>query len=196
MPAIRYWKPGREYVTVRPGCTWYAEDSDAINVAVWVLGYWGSNSPEALVTGTWDEDAHQLWIMRIPKDAVYQGQYADPHDPWFMWEDAISELSNKPHRALSTGLNYGTVVSRTPIMDIPGVKLTDIGIIWFTTPTDRRAWRQHQQATLRAWERRMATRRRERAGRRWKDDRDASWRGHGRQWPQPPRKYNVIDQAR
>lgn len=178
MPEIRYWSPGRGFKTALPGRTWFIEDADALTAAVVLYGAWGTNRPELMAAaGPWDEDVDQVWTVRIPKTACMHPGDADPF--WY-WEWALAELYDKPHRAISTGMDDGEFVSRVPVTDLAGVKLTWRGLVHVATPRDRRALRLAEQRSLRAALRQRAHRRKQRQ---WKDAETRQgehWRGRNR----------------
>lgn len=178
MPELRYWLPGRAFKTALPGRTWFTEDDETLTVAVLLHGSWGTNRPDLVAAvGPWNEDVEQVWTVRIPKSACMHP--GDP-DPFWYWEWALSELYDKPHRAVSAGLDDGEFGNRVPVTDLPGVRLIWRGLVHYATPRDRRAVRLAEQRRLHAELRDRAHRRKQRQ---WKDAETRQgerWRGHNR----------------
>ena len=188
MPAVGrqicYWKPGREYTTAIAGRSWWKPDGDRAVIAV-ACGY---DEVGDLV----------LWRVWIP---LPPDEYIAPLDADTWGNGAVYMLHDKPHRiawwgvvsCLSPG---GIVLERLQASSIPGVRPTNLGLIWYDTPRDRRAWRQRQQAQLRAEVRTRSVRWREYRGGRRKDERDPAWRGYNRHWYGRGRQEPVLERTR
>ncbi len=184
MPAIRYWKPGRAYTTAIPGRSWWKPDGDRAVVAV---------------AGFWDGDGEL--ILRRAWFPLPPGDFIAPPDANTWGNRVVYMLNDKPQRVrywadVSCTSPGGVVLEDMPASSVPGVRLTDLGLIWYQTATDRRAWRQWQAAQRRHGLQHAAVRRRTRNGRRRLDERDEQWRGFNRYWEGWRRERHVISEAR
>jgi hypothetical protein len=161
MSRLRYWSPGRDWVTVSPGVVWYKMDEDQITICALLSGAWGGTSfPEA---GAWDWDVDQVWRVQILKTTTRTYEVAEYFDLepiiYPVWDSAYCELGNKPHRAIGYGMRDGEFISRVPVTDLEGVRRCDDRLVMYETPADRRAVRLWAQAEVRraeAWRRRWA----------------------------------------
>lgn len=190
MPAIRYWKPGREYTTAIPGRSWWKPDGERAIIAVALV--WPKGIP-AWDGSEWTE--WEIWTVRLP---LRPGDTINPAPGDAYGSGAEYMLHDKPHRVTWWAEDEPSreVIDRLPVPLLDGVRLTDPGLIWHQTATDRRAWRQWQAAQLRHDLRTAVVRRRTRNGRRRLDERDEAWRGYRRYWEGWRRERHVLEEAR
>lgn len=183
---LRFWTPGKDWITVAKGGVWYQQDDEQITMCALLSGAWGGTVfPEA---GIWDDDVDQVWTVQLLKSTtrVLGGGARFEIDPieYSVWEVAYIELGNKPHRAIGDGMRDGLFVSRIPVTDLVGVKQYDYRLIRYETPADRRAVRLAAQARVKRDE---AHRRRLKRLR---------WRLERGEWQKHPRRHNRVQRRR
>jgi hypothetical protein len=184
---MRYWTPGRDWVTVSPGAVWYRQDEEQIVICALLSGAWGGSGcfPEA---GTWDEDVDQLWCVQILKSTIRTYQVAEYFDlepvTYPVWDTAYCQLGNKPHRAIGDGMRDGEFISRVPVTDLEGVRQVDYLLVWYEKPSDRRA--------VRLW----ALTEVKRSEARRKRNKRLRYRLERGEWQKHPRRYNRYRRRR
>jgi hypothetical protein len=139
-----------------------------------------SNRPQALEqVGPWDEEAYQLWIVRIPDSAcaTHDGERCK------CWQWSLWELYDKPHRAICDGVDHGEILARTDLRDIAHVRHVErLGLIRYEDQRDARALRLWLQRRLRVEKTACAVRRRRRAYRDAETRRGRAYKGIGRKY--------------
>lgn len=165
MHAVRRWTPGPGFTTVIPGHSWWRADGDRHIVAVALA--WPKTQP-AWDGGQWTEP--EIWTVRYPLEGDETIEPATGDD----YGNGVQRfLGDKPHRITWYGEDAREVLSRVPVGRAQGVRLTDdLGLVWYASARDRRAWRLRGHRLRARYARRLAWRRREvREFRHWQRER-------------------------
>lgn len=196
MSRLRYWTPrGGNWITVTPGRVWYSETDTTILLCAVISGAWGGKDYQEKY-GPWDENENQVWWTVIRKDITRTYEVTEHFDlppiTYPVWETAYSDLGNKPHRSIGIGLRDGQFFGRRSVPSIEGARAIDWGcLVWYETPSDRRAVRLWAQARVKreASRRRALKRLRDGRSRKVSEENWPGWRRYHRRRAQEDARW-------